>query len=386
MRVAITRAGAVTAHGAGVSALEAALRDARSAVRPLTRFDPSGLCSSIAAEAPVETSGDRAQALLALAADEALAGRTLEPSRRRGLMIGTTKGRLEDVLSGRTDDPFAALCGDFARRVGARGPVRTLGAACASSSAALGEAFDALHADQCDEVIVAGVEALHRFVYAGFHALKALAPEPARPFDQDRRGLSMGEAAVVLVLESEERARENGRAVLAYLDGHGLAMDAHDQTAPHPKGLGLQSACRQALQRAGWEPARLGRYHAHGTATPHNDRMEAAACEALFGPRGVPVTAAKGSVGHTLGAAGALDTLICALALRRRELWAVTNLQKVDANLTVNAVQERKSHDAPTALVATAGFGGINTAIAISAGDALESALPLPGRTEGAAR
>jgi 3-oxoacyl-[acyl-carrier-protein] synthase II len=98
--------------------------------------------------------------------------------------------------------------------------------------------------------------------------------------------------------------------------------------------------------------------------------MEAAACEALFGPRGVPVTAAKGSVGHTLGAAGALDTLICALALRRRELWAVTNLQKIDANLTVDAVRERKSHEAPTALVATAGFGGINTAIAISAGDA----------------
>lgn len=369
MRVAITSAGAVTAHGAGVPALEAALREARTAVRPVSRFDTTGLCSSVAAESPVETTGDRAAALLDLAANEALAGMPLQPSARRGVMIGTTKGQLQDVLGGQTDDPFATLCARFARRVGALGPVRTLGAACASSSAALGEAYDALHFGQCDEVIVAGVEALHRFVYAGFHALKALSPEPARPFDGERKGLSMGEAAVVLVLEPEDRARAAGRKVLAYLDGWGLAMDAHDQTAPHPKGAGLQSACRHALKLAGWEASKLGRYHAHGTATPHNDRMESAACEGLFGPRGIPLTSAKGSVGHTLGAAGALDTLICSLALKRRELWAVTGLENVDAALTVAAVQERRSYEPPTALVATAGFGGINTALAISAGD-----------------
>jgi len=370
MRVVISSAGAVTAHGAGVPALEAALRDAKTAVRPLTRFDATGLCSSVAAESPVQTGPDRVWGLLELAADEALAGLPSSPSPRRGVMLGTTKGELQDVLEGRTDDPFAALCARFARKVGALGPVRTLGAACASSSAALGEGFDALHAGQCDEVVVAGVEALHKFVYAGFHALKALAPEAARPFDAERRGLSMGEAAVVMLLESEDRARANGRKVLAYFDGHGLAMDAHDQTAPHPKGAGLANACRQALTRAGWEPKALGRYHAHGTATPHNDRMESAACESLFGPRGVPLTSAKGSVGHTLGAAGALDALSCALALRRRELWAVTGLKTLDPALTVAAVQERRAYEPPTALVATAGFGGVNTALAISAGDA----------------
>jgi 3-oxoacyl-(acyl-carrier-protein) synthase len=109
--------------------------------------------------------------------------------------------------------------------------------------------------------------------------------------------------------------------------------------------------------------------------------MEAAACEALFGPRGVPLTSAKGSVGHTLGAAGALDTLACALALNRRELWAVTGLRTIDPALNVAAVQERRSHEPPTALVATAGFGGVNTALAISAGDA--DALPLPSRGAG---
>jgi 3-oxoacyl-[acyl-carrier-protein] synthase II len=360
MRVVISAAGVVSAHGAGLSALERALREGQSAVRKVTRFDTTGLCSDVAAEVPIDTRGDRCAALLDIAADEALP--TKRKPARRAVLLATTKGSLEEVLAGRTDDPFADLCAKFARRCDANGPVRTLGAACASSSAAIGDAFDLLHADACDEVIVAGAEALHRFVYAGFHSLKALSPEPARPFDAQRKGLSMGEAAVVLVLEREDRARD----VLAYVDGFGAATDAHDQTAPSPKGEGLHAACAAALRGAGLEAKSLGRYHAHGTATPHNDRMEAAACESLFGARGIPVTAAKGSVGHTLGAAGALDVLSCVLGLRARELWPVANLREIDPALTVDAVRERRAHSAPTAMVATAGFGGINTAVVVS--------------------
>jgi 3-oxoacyl-[acyl-carrier-protein] synthase II len=170
----------------------------------------------------------------------------------------------------------------------------------------------------------------------------------------------MGEAAVVLVLERSETG-------LGFVEGHGAATDAHDQTAPHPTGAGLVTACRQALARARLQPSQIGRYHAHGTATPHNDRMESAACEALFGPQGVPVTGTKGSVGHTLGAAGALDALSCLLALRRRELWPVVGLKTIDPQLTVDAVRERRSHASATALVATAGFGGINAALVLSA-------------------
>jgi 3-oxoacyl-[acyl-carrier-protein] synthase II len=352
MKVAITSAGVVSAHGAGTRALEEALREGRTGVRAVTKFDAAGLCSNVAAEAPFSTAAD----LLRVAADEALAGRDVKPSMKRGLLLATTKGDLRNW-----NDPFGDLCASFARRVGALGPVRTVGAACASSTAAIGEAYELLTSDTCDQVIVAGVEALHRFVYAGFHALKALSPEPARPFDAERRGLSMGEAAAVLVLEKSSTG-------LAFVEGHGAATDAHDQTAPHPKGDGLVRACRDALKRAGLEPKQIGRYHAHGTATPHNDRMESAACEALFGPRGVPVLGAKGSVGHTLGAAGALDTLSCLLGLRRRELWPIAGLRNIDPALSVDAVRERRSHELPTAMVATAGFGGINAALVLSVG------------------
>ncbi len=366
MRVAITSMGVVSAHGAGVGVLETALREAKTGVRPITRFDTAGLCSNVGAEAPVETQGDRARGLLELASAEALSGRDLAPSSRRAVIVATAKGALPDVLGGKRDDPFAELCADFARRCGASGPVRTVGAACASSSAALGDGYDLLSSGACDQVIVAGVEALHRFVYAGFHALKALSAEPARPFDAERRGLSMGEAAVVMVLERADA----GRRALGFIDGHGAATDAHDQTAPHPKGIGLVKACQAAMKLAGVDARGIGRYHAHGTATPHNDRMESAACEAIFGPRGIPVTGAKGSVGHTLGAAGALDAAICLLALRRRELWPIVGLRTVDPALTVNGTMERRAHSAPNALVATAGFGGINAALVLSAGDA----------------
>ena len=197
-----------------------------------------------------------------------------------------------------------------------------VGAACASASAALGEALSLLEENSVDEVVVAGVEALHPFVFSGFHALKAMSPKNAAPFDGKRLGLSMGEGAGVLVLESGAKLK-SGEKVLAGLLGHGGAADAWDQTAPHPKGDGLLRAAHAALARAGMKASDVGRYHAHGTATQQNDDMEAQVCAQLFGPKGRPVTAFKGSVGHTLGAAAALDAIGTICALRLGELWPV---------------------------------------------------------------
>jgi 3-oxoacyl-[acyl-carrier-protein] synthase II len=314
---------------------------------------------------------------LLAAAAEALAGRDLTPSDRRAVLVGTTKGALElSVAAWRegTVGPENALelpALALARAVGARGPVRTLGAACASSTAALGEALCLIEDGVCDEVIVGGVEALHAFVYAGFHALKAMSSSPAAPFDAKRAGLSLGEGAAVLVVESPEWARRSGRGVLATLEGFGAAADGFDQTAPDPAGTGLAAACRAAIARAGLTPADIGRYHAHGTATMQNDRMEAAVCAQVFGPRGVPVCAVKGSLGHTLGAAGALDAVSCLLTLRRGVLPRVVNLVSVDPALEVDAVAgASRASDSPLAVVATAGFGGINAAIVLRRGPA----------------
>ena len=389
MSAAITSVGAVCGHGVGTARLLAALLEGRSAIGRLTRFSAPDLCSDLAAQAPeddelmaaAESLGaprppDRATRLLLAAAAEALAGRDLRSSDRRAVLVGTTKGALElSVAAWREGKAGPALAVELpalalARAVGARGPVRTLGAACASSTAALGEALALIEDGTCDEVIVGGTEALHPFVYAGFHSLKAMSSSPAAPFDAKRGGLSLGEGAAVLVVESLDSARRAGRGALATLEGFGAAADGFDQTAPDPTGTGLATACRAAISRAGLAPADIGRYHAHGTATMQNDRMEGAVCSKVFGPHGVPVCAVKGSLGHTLGAAGALDAVSCILTLRRGVLPPVTNLTQVDPALAVDAVMKTaRPSEGAFALVATAGFGGINAALVLRRGD-----------------
>jgi 3-oxoacyl-[acyl-carrier-protein] synthase II len=370
MSVALTAFGVVSAHGRGLEPLAAALRAGKTGVRKLTRFPAEALCSDLAAEAPVTTGADRTLGLLQLAADDALADRDWAPSPRRAVLLGSTKGSLEKVLEQGLSDPFAHLAAWLAQRSRSRGPVRAIGAACASSTAAVGAALALIESGRCDQAIVAGVEALHAFVYSGFHALKAMSPRAAAPFDLHRQGLSMGEGAAVLVLESPGFAAASGRKVLGWIDGFGAATDAHDQTAPHPEGEGLLQACRAALWAANLEPGQIGRYHAHGTATVQNDQMEAAMCARLFGPRGMPVCAAKGSVGHTLGSAGALDLLSALAALNARELWPITGLAELDPRLQIAPVTAVRSDQNPRALVATAGFGGINAALVLRRSDA----------------
>jgi 3-oxoacyl-(acyl-carrier-protein) synthase len=384
MTAAITSIGAVTGHGLGRAPLLSAVLEGRSAIRPLTRFSSDGLCSNLAAEAPPDEAllaaaarlnpnalQDRASRLLLAAAAEALESHPLTPSPRRGVVVGTTKGALELALraweSGTTpeEDTLGAPAHALARACGARGPALTVSAACASSAAALGEALSLIEDGICDEVIVGGVESLHAFIYRGFHALKALSAAPASPFDAHRSGLSLGEGAAVLVLESVSHARAAGRAPIALLEGFGGSTDGHDQTAPDPTGSGLAEACRRALSRAGVDASEVGRYHAHGTATLHNDRMEAAAHALLFGAREVPVCGIKGSIGHTLGAAGALDTAVCALTLQQGLLPPIANLRQPDPNAHVPTVRASQVGGGDIALVANAGFGGINAALVL---------------------
>lgn len=365
MPAAITGFGIISAHGRGLAPLAAALRVGKTGVREATRFPTAGLCSALAAEAPIETGPDRALELLQLAAEDALGNQPWAPSARRAVLLGSTKGSLQRVLDGSGSDPFAHLAAWLAERCRARGPVRAIGAACASSTAAVGAGLQLIESGRCDQVVVAGVEALHAFVYSGFHALKAMSPRPAAPFDAQRQGLSMGEGAAVLVLESPGFAAAAGRKPLGWVDGFGAATDAHDQTAPHPEGEGLLRACNAALATAGVDAKQIGRYHAHGTATVQNDQMEAAMAVRLFGPRGVPICAAKGSTGHTLGAAGILDLLACLAGLDAKELWPITGLRQRDPKLAVDTVTELRLDANPRALVATAGFGGINAALVL---------------------
>jgi 3-oxoacyl-[acyl-carrier-protein] synthase II len=345
------------------------------------RFSVEGLCSNLAAEAPGDEElvaaaahlvsircSDRASRLLLAAAAEALAGRELQSSPRRGVVVGTTKGALEELerSSGASD-----LLGAPARALGrascARGPTFATSAACASSAVALGEALALIEDGTCDEVVVGGTEALHPFVYKGFHALRALSARPAAPFDVERDGLSLGEGAAVLVIESLSHAGANGRMPLVLLEGFGSSADGYDQVAPDPTGRGLVAACQRALSDAGATVEDIGGYHAHGTGTVQNDRMEAAAHASLFSGRGVPVSAIKGSLGHTLGAAGALDAAACVMMLQRRTVPPVTNLRAVDPLAPIPAViGAPRPLTGNRLLIASAGFGGINAALVLS--------------------
>ena len=284
--------------------------------------------------------------------------------------MGTTKGALElavdrwDCGEVPRDDILGAPGRTLALATGTLGPVLTLSAACASSAVAIGEALALIEDGLCDEAIVGGTDALHSFVYRGFHALKALSAAPAAPFDAGRSGLSLGEGAVVLVMEALEHAEGAGRAPIAIVEGFGSSTDGFDQLAPEPTGAGLVRACRRAMEHATVDAKAVDRYHAHGTATVQNDRMEAIAHAALFSGCAVPVCAVKGSIGHTLGAAGALDVAICALTLQRQVLPPVANLRQVDPMACVPAVVGvARSDRGSLALAVSAGFGGINAAL-----------------------
>jgi 3-oxoacyl-(acyl-carrier-protein) synthase len=376
---AITSVGTVTGHGLGCSRLFTALLEGRTAIGPVTRFPVDGLCSNLAAEAPPDEElesaasalgavrpDDRASRLLLAAAAEALAGRELDPSPRRGVVVGTTKGAFEHLGRSGEDDLLGAPARALARAARASGPCFAISAACASSAVALGEGLGLIEDGICDEVIVGGTEALHAFVYRGFHALRALSPRPARPFDVERAGLSLGEGAAVLVLESLAHARTHGRRPIAVVEGFGTSSDGYDQVAPEPGGRGLLAASRRALSAAGVTVEDVGGYHAHGTGTIQNDRMEAAAFTALFSGREVIVSAIKGSLGHTLGAGAALDVAVCALILQRRTVPPVTNLKVVDPLAHMPAAIEAPCPLRGTRLlVASAGFGGINTALVL---------------------
>jgi 3-oxoacyl-[acyl-carrier-protein] synthase II len=176
-------------------------------------------------------------------------------------------------------------------------------------------------------------------------------------------GLSLGEGAGVVVLQSIDRAWATGRTGVQ-IAGYGGACDSHDLTAPDPLGGGLIAACRRAIARAGTSVDAIGCYHAHGTATQHNDAMENAAVRTLFAGRPVLVTGIKGSIGHTLGAAGILDAIACSAYLARGVLPPVTNLVEVDPTMSLQPVMGRPVE---WAITATAGFGGINTALVLRA-------------------
>jgi 3-oxoacyl-[acyl-carrier-protein] synthase II len=379
-RAAVTGVGAVSGFGRGAASLWSALVEGRRAMR-LRATLPGQL--SLFDELPLDAP-ERASQMALIAAEEAWADAGRPPSGARlGVVVGTTLGGIGgwlpvvrqnaagELFQSAEAAPRWAWSGpaqSLARAFGANGPVQTPSVACASGNVALGSALDLVTSGRADLVLAGGVDALHDFVVHGFGALKAADPEPCRPFDKSRRGLNLGEGAAFLVIESEPHARARGARIRAFLDGYGVSADAVHMTGPDREGRGAARAMAAALAQAQLQPSEIQYVSAHGTATPFNDLMEAKALALVFGAHIPPVNSIKSAVGHTLGAAGALEALLCVRTLETGLITPTPGLSEQDPEIALDVVRgQARSVEARAVLSTSSGFGGTNAAIVLRA-------------------
>jgi len=374
-RAAVTGLGAVSGFGRGADRLWAALVDGARAMKPRPELGggPMALVEEVPMSAP-----SRAAQFAKWAAEEALAD--AGNPQVGGVAVGTTLGGIQgwlpvvrttqDSVEGAAAPArwgYAGPAHAVAAAVGARGPVVVPSVACASGNVALGAALDLVRRGRCDVVLAGGADALHDFVIAGFGALKAVDAAPCRPFDRDRRGLNLGEAAAFVVVESEAHARARGARIRAFLDGYGVAADAVHMTGPDREGRGAARAMQAALADAGRSAADIGYVSAHGTATPFNDLMEGKAFALVFGAASPPTNSIKSALGHTLGAAAALEALACVRTLETGLVSPTPGLATLDPEIALDVVRDRARDVRPRVVLSTAsGFGGTNAAIVLS--------------------
>jgi 3-oxoacyl-[acyl-carrier-protein] synthase II len=381
-RVAVTGLGAVSAFGPGLAAFREGAWSGASAIAPVAGFDVSRFVAKTAAEVrslPADTAGeteDRGERLALAAAAEALRGSAFGGA-GSGVAVGTTLAGNETWGRGLAagTPPFARsapgfLAARLARRFSAGGPVAAISTACASGTAALGLAAGWIREGRAARVLAGGVDALSPFVFSGFDALRALSPTAARPFDAERDGLTLGEGAGFVLLEDEDEARRRGTPVLARLTGYGSAADAFHMTRPRPDGSGLARAASAALKDAGRAAATVGFVSAHGTGTVFNDAMEEAALAHVLGAGAgsVPVHGLKGAIGHTLGAAGALEAILCVLVLAADDVPPTAGHRRSREGsplFIVSGAPHRPARRVEVALSTSAAFSGTDAALVL---------------------
>ena len=394
-RVVVTGAGIVTALGLGWKANAAGFRCGRTAFRPVSLFDVSRQRAKMAAEADLPAQLprtlltarhsrrlDRASKLLLLAAIEAWEKSGWSPMENLPVVLGTTSGSMtlgeayyrQAIASPRDNrlQPSRVIhyqCQrqalDLADAFGFSGPTILIANACASGANAVGHAFDLIRCGQADRVLTGGYDALSHMVFSGFDSLQALSTTRCRPFDANRDGLALGEGAAVLTLETLDSAQRRDAPILAEICGYGAATDVHHLTQPHPNGDAALAAMQAATSSAQLNPEQIGYVNAHGTGTPLNDSAEAGAINrwAGSGAKNIAVSSTKASIGHLLGAAGAVETIVCLMALREQWLPPTTSLETPDPICDFHIVREPRDARLDYALTNSFGFGGSNASL-----------------------
>ena len=402
----VTGVGLVTPLGTGVSATWERLVAGDRAIRPIQRFPVTGQRSMVAGEVDgVEVPGpgwSRTSCMAAAAAAEAIQAARLDVRGRRvGLVIGsTTGGMLEteqrlarlhaepcchEVPADMLSHPLTSTADRLAERLGPFVRTRTLSSACASGANAMVVAASWLLAGEVDAVVAGGADGLCRLTLTGFNALGALDPEACRPFDRRRRGTSLGEGAGFMVLERAGAARVRGAKPIAELAGWATGAEAHHITNPAPDGVLVASLLVRALARAGLTPEGVDYVNAHGTGTPVNDAAEATALARGLGAEiaRIPVSSSKAQLGHSLGAAGAVEAVITALVIQRGTLVPTSPLDEPDPALTLQHVPNEgwRVPEVRAALSCSFGFGGMDTVLAFRTPDERERPSDAPLRS-----
>jgi 3-oxoacyl-(acyl-carrier-protein) synthase len=388
----IAGCGAVSALGLGLEPLAEALRTNASGLRPSASQAGRGYQSIVGGWVPEElieqlrtedpSHADARAFLLTqsalIQAQTSVAARVqaVAPS-RRGLVLSTTKADLAALERWVAREPCspaaqrhihpALLAADLAAAHEVNGPVQTVSAACISGLSAIRQGAALLRRGTADLVFVAGVDLVSHLVLAGFTSVKALDPEGCRPFDRDRTGLSLGEGAGALVLFRCADVDAPAPVIL----GVGTSNDANHLTGPSRDGSGLGLAMERALERANARPDSIDYLHAHGTGTPYNDQMESLAMRLVFGERPPPFSSSKGMLGHTLAAAGILETILCWMALRAQILPGTPRLRARDPVAPESIVDRpRPASRLRRILKVNCGFGGTNSALVLEGGGA----------------
>jgi 3-oxoacyl-[acyl-carrier-protein] synthase II len=399
-RVVVTGLGAVTSIGVSVPDFWKNLLAGTCGIRPLSLFDASGYRTQTAGQVDEIPDGfltaaekrrmSRADRMGLAAAREAIAQSGLDLSRenpeRIGVILGGgtsglldseayyakhlkgSRGRPSHVLNHLPD----AITDRVAQYFRLEGMKSTITTACSSSANAMGYAHDAIVAGLADVMLTGGSDVLARLTYGGFNSLRSVDPDPCRPFDRERRGLSIGEAAGILVFEEWERAKRRGAPILAEFLGYGVTSDAYHMTAPDPSGAAGGRTVRSALAASGVNPEDVDYVNAHGTATPQNDSAETAALKDGLGERAsrIPVSSIKSMIGHCLCASGAIEAVATVMTTLEGRIPPTIHYENPDPACDLDCVPN-EARDVPVdvAISDSFAFGG-NSSVVVFAREA----------------
>ncbi|HLN61057.1 MAG TPA: beta-ketoacyl-[acyl-carrier-protein] synthase family protein, partial [Symbiobacteriaceae bacterium] len=394
VRVMIAGVGAITSLGPTAGVLWEGVRAGKVAIRAVTGMPMESYRTRIGGEVtpvlpvtlytPPGRFREPTIDFALKAAEEALAASGLGfdqiPAERWGMVIGSCMGGFPSarrwyaaIQTGENPDPTLLLSFSpqataeaVSGALGLKGPVFSIATACAAGANAIGYGLDLIRTGQADAVLAGGSDAFSDVLFAGFHCLESLSPEPAAPYSRHRQGLSLGEGSGMLLLVREDLARQFTAPVMAEVLGYGLSADGYHPTAPHPEGEGAGRAIRSALEHAGVAPEQVGYVNGHGTGTPKNDPAETRAIRVALGEAadGVPVSSTKSMIGHLLGAAGAAEAIVTVRALQEQIAPPTASFETNDPECDLDYVPNRaRPHAMNVAISNNFAFGGNNACV-----------------------